>query len=114
MTFASKVNYCRYDCRTPIKFDDNQVSVRGLKIPLNLDGTRHDCANRLYNRRIQQQLQILKPEKKLQIKPCKYCSQPIAFDDDIRAPSGKRIPLNADGSHHECLHNPYNMARPNQ
>jgi hypothetical protein len=112
MTFNNdRVNYCRYGCGTPIKFDSNQVSARGLKIPLNLNGTRHDCANRPYNRRRLQQLQILKPRKTWQIKPCKYCSQSITFDDDVRTPSGKRIPLNADGSHHECPNNPYNVAR---
>jgi hypothetical protein len=100
-----------HGCGTPIKFSDNQVSARGLKIPLNIDGTRHDCVYRPYNRQRLRQLQILKPGKKWQIKPCKYCRESITFDDDVRAPSGKRIPLNADGSHHECPNNPYNMAR---
>jgi hypothetical protein len=116
MTFnnTAKVNYCRYRCGTPIKFDNNQVSASGLKIPLNLDGTPHDCANRPYNRRRHQQLQTSKPGKKWQIKPCKYCSQSITFDDDVTAASGKRIPLNPNGSHHECPNNPYNVARRNQ
>ena len=105
--------YCRYGCGTPIKFDDNQVSPRGLRIPLNLDGTRHDCAYRPYNRS-RLQLQISKPEKKWQIKSCKYCNQSITFDNDVRAPSGKRIPLNPNGSHHECPYNQYNMARRSQ
>ena len=108
---ATRFNYCRYGCGTPIKFDDTQVSARGLRIPLNPDGTHHDCDNRPYNRRRYQQRQILRPEKKWQIKPCKYCSQSITFDDGITAPSGKRIPLNADGSHHECPYNQYNLAR---
>ena len=114
MTFNNGVNYCRYGRGTRIKFDNNQVSPRGLQIPLNLDGTRHDCANRPYNRRKPQQLQILKPRKTWQIKPCKYCRESITFYDDVRASSGKRIPLNADGSHHECPFNPYNMARRSQ
>src|SRR5215212_2103442 len=112
MSVDNKKSYfCRYGCGMPIKFSDNQVSASGLKIPLNPNGTHHDCANRPYNRRRQQQLQILKPEKKWQINPCKYCNQSITFDDDVRAPSDKRIPLNADGSHHECPNNPYNMAK---
>jgi hypothetical protein len=49
--------------------------------------------------------------KKWHLKPCKYCSQSITFNDGITAPSGKRIPLNADGSHHECPYNQYNLAR---
>jgi hypothetical protein len=41
MTFnnSTKANYCKYGCGTAIRFDDNQVSASGLKIPLNLDGT---------------------------------------------------------------------------
>ena len=112
MTFNNdKVNYCRYGCGTPIKFDSNQVSRRGLQIPLNLNGTHHDCANRPYNRRKHQQLQIVNPGKKWQIKPCKYCRASITFDDDVTASSGKRIPLNPNGSHHECPYNQYNLAR---
>jgi len=110
---SPRVNYCRYGCGTSVKFDNNHISVRGLRIPLNLDGTHHDCANRPYNIRKQQQLQILKP-RRWQIKPCKYCSQSITFDDDTRAPSGRRIPLNPNGSHHECPYSPYNMARQSQ
>jgi hypothetical protein len=116
MTFnnARKGNYCRYCCGTPIKFDDNRVSASGLKIPLNLDGTPHDCANRPFNKRKQPVVQTPKPSRKWDVKPCKYCYQPITFDDSVRAPSGKKIPLNADGSHHECPNSPYNVARRSQ
>jgi hypothetical protein len=78
---------------------------------MNLDGSRHDCSNRPYNRRKQQGLQMFRLGKKWHLKPCKYCSQSITFNDGITAPSGKRIPLNADGSHHECPYNQYNLAR---
>jgi hypothetical protein len=109
LPFNNKVNFCKYGCQTPIKFDDNRVSASGLKIPLNLDGTPHDYANRPYNRRRQLLMQIPKSSSKWDVKPCKYCSQPITFDDSVRAPSGKRIPLNPDGSHHECPYNQYNL-----
>jgi hypothetical protein len=110
----NKVNLCRYGCQTPIKFDNNELSASGVKIPLNLDGTQHDCANRPYNRRKQMLAQTPKLWGKWNIKPCKYCSQPITFDDSVRATSGKRIPLNADGSHHECAKKSYNTARYSQ
>jgi hypothetical protein len=111
---AIRGNYCRYGCRTPIKFDDNQVSARGLKIPLNINGTPHDCAYRPYNRRRQMLVKIPNSGSRWDVKPCKYCFQPITFDDCVRSPSGKRIPLNADGSHHERPSNPYNVSRRSQ
>jgi hypothetical protein len=104
----NKFNFCRYGCQRPIKFDNNRVSANGLKIPLNLDGSPHDCANRPYNRRKQLSVQTPKSSSKWNVKPCKYGNQPITFDDGVRAASGKRIPLNANGSHHECPKNPYN------
>jgi hypothetical protein len=38
-----KVSLCRYGCSKQIKFDDTKVGKNGRRIPLNLDGTRHDC-----------------------------------------------------------------------
>lgn len=111
MPFNEKFNYCKYGCQTRIKFDDNRVSASGRKIPLNLDGRPHDCTNRPYNRRRQLLVQIPKAESKRDAKLCRYCNQPITFDDCIKAPSGKRIPLNVDRSHHECAYNQYNLAR---
>ena len=107
----NKADFCKYGCQTPIKLKDSQVSIRGLKIPLNLDGTAHDCANRPYNKRRKPQQQISKAATTWNVKPCKYCGQSITFNDSVTAPSGKKIPLNIDGSHHECPRNPFNIAR---
>ncbi len=37
-------------CRTEIKFDDNVRSSSGKAIPLNPDGTKHNCPNSEYNK----------------------------------------------------------------
>jgi len=113
MCFSNnRVSVCRYGCQTPIKFDDKRVRLNGLKTPLNLDDTSHNCVSRPYNRRRQQLLtQIPKGNNEWSIKACKYCGQPITFNDNVRAPSGRRIPLNPNGSHHECPYNQYNLSR---
>ncbi|HKU50616.1 MAG TPA: hypothetical protein VJP79_11740 [Nitrososphaera sp.] len=33
---------------------------------------------------------------------CHGCNSPIKFDNNVKSASGKVIPLNPDGSHHEC------------
>jgi hypothetical protein len=90
---------CMFGCGTPLKFDVNRVSRNGKKIPLNLDGTPHDCAYRPYNNGR---------------RSCYYCSGLITFSDTIIAESGKRIPLNPDNSLHDCQKNPFNQAKRQQ
>lgn len=67
-------------------------------IPLNLDDTTHDCPKRPSS------------DNKETI-TCKYCTQPITFDDNIKAKSGKIIPLNLDKSYHNCPKSPFNLSR---
>jgi hypothetical protein len=45
---------CWYNCGTDIMFDDGARGKTGKKIPLNLDGTRHDCPNSPYKRKVSQ------------------------------------------------------------
>jgi hypothetical protein len=45
---------CWYNCGTDIIFDDGVRGKTGKKIPLNLDGTRHDCPNSPYKRKVSQ------------------------------------------------------------
>jgi len=33
---------------------------------------------------------------------CRYCKQPLVFDDSIRSASGSRRPLNLDKTPHTC------------
>lgn len=49
---------CWYNCGTDIIFDDGVRGKTGKKIPLNLDGTRHDCPNSSYNKRFPPQKSI--------------------------------------------------------
>jgi hypothetical protein len=90
--------FCKYGCQTPIKFDNSQISANGKKIPLNLDGTPHDCTSKrlAYNRRTI---------------ACKYCTQQITFDENVKADSGKMIPLNPDGAYHNCAKAPFNLSK---
>ena len=85
---------CRYGCQTAIKFDNNRIGPNGRKIPLNTDGSPHQCPKRL-------PLTIA----------CKHCGQQITFDDKIKADSGKMIPLNPDGTYHNCAKAPFNMSK---
>jgi hypothetical protein len=89
---------CKYGCQTAIKFDNSRVTAKGIKIPLNLDGSSHDCPKRpsSYNKGTI---------------TCKYCTQPVTFDNNIKAKSGKKIPLDLNGSYHNCLKNPFNLAK---
>ena len=89
---------CKYGCQTAIKFDNRQVSAKGIKIPLNLDGSPHDCPKR----------PSLSNKGTI---TCKYCTQSITFDNNIKAKSGKKIPLNIDGSNHNCPKSPYNVSK---
>lgn len=89
---------CKYGCQSPIKFDNSRISANGRKIPLNMDGTPHDCTSKrlAYNRRTI---------------PCKYCTQQITFDEKVKADSGKMIPLNPDGTYHNCAKAPFNLSK---
>jgi hypothetical protein len=90
---------CKYGCGASISFDPNILSAISRKvIPLNLDGTLHNCPNKSY-------------KTKDSIRTCKYCNQKITFHDHIKTPTGKRIPLNLNDSIHDCEKNPYNQAR---
>jgi hypothetical protein len=56
---------CWYNCGTEITFDYGIISRTGKKIPLNLDGTFHNCPNSPYNLRLhQQQKDLVSPEPK--------------------------------------------------
>jgi hypothetical protein len=90
--------FCKYGCQSPIKFDNSRISANGKKIPLNMDGTPHDCTSRrlAYNRRTI---------------ACKYCIQQITFDENVKADSGKMIPLNPDGTYHNCAKAPFNLSK---
>ena len=47
---AEKNAFCKYGCQTAIKFDNTRVSAKGIKIPLNLDGSTHDCPRSPFNK----------------------------------------------------------------
>ena len=98
---------CKFGCGASIKFDNNRVSRRGIKIPLNLDGTLHDCPNSPFNKA--KQLQRINNNNTTRTITCKYCNQQITFNDNITSERGKKIPLNPDGSHHNCLQHPFNQ-----
>jgi hypothetical protein len=61
---------------------------------LNEDGTPHRCPKR--------------PSSPI---PCRHCTQPIRFDENIKADSGKMIPLNPDGTYHDCPQSPFNLSK---
>jgi hypothetical protein len=45
---------------------------------------------------------------------CKYCGNPIVFDDSVLSKNGRRIPLQEwNGKPHDCQFNPYKKARAN-
>jgi hypothetical protein len=95
-----KDTFCKYGCYTRIKFDNSRVSVRGRKIPLNLDGSLHDCPNGPFNKA--KQLQRINNNDVTRTITCKYCGQQIMFNDKIISARGRKIPLNIDGSNHNC------------
>jgi hypothetical protein len=47
---VKKNTFCKYGCQTAIKFDNSRVSAKGIKIPLNLDGSPHDCPSSPFNK----------------------------------------------------------------
>lgn len=59
---------CWYNCGTDIIFDDGVIGKTGKKIPLNLDGTRHDCPNSPYHKRNSQSNSI-DPQKNQSFEP---------------------------------------------
>ena len=101
---AEKNTFCKYGCQTAIKFDNSRVSAKGIKIPLNLDGSPHDCPSSPFNK-AKQRHEIHNNDVSRTI-PCKYCSQQIMFNDKITSVRGRKIPLNIDGSNHNCPQNP--------
>lgn len=52
---------CWYNCGADITFDDGVRGKTGKKIPLNLDGTRHDCPNSPYRMKVTQTQSIQPP-----------------------------------------------------
>jgi hypothetical protein len=101
---------CKFGCGTSIKFDDRKVSRIGKKIPLNLDGSPHDCPSSPFNKTKQRQ-QIDNNNNVRRAITCKYCSQQITFNDKITSARGIKIPLNVDGSNHKCRNNSFNQTR---
>jgi hypothetical protein len=103
---TEKNTWCKYGCQTAIKFDKNQVSARGVKIPLNLDGTPHDCPRSPFNKaKHGQEIDI----NTIRTITCKYCGQQITFNNKITSARGRKIPLNGDGSNHNCRNNFFNQ-----
>lgn len=100
---------CKFGCQTAIKFHSSQISVTGKKIPLNQDGTPHNCPLRPFNKL--KQIQQTHNNAARSAITCKYCSQQITFKESIASARGKKIPLNSDGSHHDCPQRPFNQAR---
>ena len=86
---------CNNGCGTPIKFDNKRIGPKGKKIPLNEDdGKPHRC-----------------PKRPASTIPCRHCSQLISFDENVKANSGKMIPLNPDKSYHNCPKSPFNLLK---
>ncbi len=42
---------------------------------------------------------------------CYWCGADITFDKGICSENGKRIPLNPDGTKHDCPQSPYNLRK---
>ena len=43
---------------------------------------------------------------------CRDCNAEIKFDNSVRGKNGGRIPLNPDGTRHDCPNNPAPQAHP--
>jgi hypothetical protein len=90
---------CKFGCGTSIRFDPTIVSdINRKMIPLNLDNTAHNCANRAY-------------KTKDSVRICIHCKQQITFHENRKSPNGRKIPLNLNDTVHDCILNPYNQAR---
>jgi hypothetical protein len=98
INFTIRPLYCQYGCGSVIKFKKDLITTTGKLIPLNSDGTYHDCNNSPYNKRKQSPIK------------CNYCGQEITFDKNIISKNGRKIPLNKDGSYHDCPQHPFNQA----
>src|SRR5437870_12295884 len=94
-TITRKVYKCN-KCNKEICFDNGVIGKNGRPIPLNLDSSKHQCANFV-------------PASNLKSINCNHCKQPIRFDKTIISTTGKKIPLNEDGSKHDCPNSPYNL-----
>jgi hypothetical protein len=84
------------------KIGQDPATGKNLWKLLNKDRTEHE-----HKHRSQQQQE----QRQDGIRICRYCNQYITFHDHIKAPSGKMIPLNRDNTIHDCMLNPYNLAR---
>jgi hypothetical protein len=42
---------------------------------------------------------------------CFYCDTPIKFDTSVRSKNNRPIPLNLDGSNHDCPESPFNKGK---
>lgn len=60
----------------------------------------HDCPNSPFNKA--KQLQRTNHNDVTRSINCKYCRQQITFNDNITSRKGRKIPLNIDGSNHNC------------
>jgi hypothetical protein len=69
----------------------------------------HDCPNSPFNKA--KQLQRTNHNDVTRSINCKYCKQQITFNDNITSRKGRKIPLNIDGSNHNCPNNSFNQAR---
>jgi hypothetical protein len=93
-----KKYFCKY-CGTQIRFNDKMKSKSGKSIPLNLDMAPHMCHNNPYS------VSASNPEN-TKIYHCNYCAKDITFENNMKTPSGKSIPLNPDKTNHDCPHHP--------
>jgi hypothetical protein len=82
---------CKF-CSSRINWNKNARLALGIKGPLNIDGSPHNCRGNA--------------QKELF---CKYgCGTRITFDDNEKSDSGKMIPLDFDTkAHHRCDKNPW-------
>jgi hypothetical protein len=95
---SSRTLMCYNKCGQQIKFDDNVRAASGKKIPLNLDGSCHQCANKSKPQHQQPQQQQRQKTPIL----CRGCGAQIRFSKYHRTENQGWIPLNTDGSYHEC------------
>jgi hypothetical protein len=97
-----KTYNCKY-CGMLIRFDAKMKSKNGRSIPLNPDGTTHNCPNNPYN----ESAAYSKTTKKIYY--CNYCGKEITFDNSKKTPNGKSRPLNLDKTEHDCPNYPFKV-----
>jgi DNA-directed RNA polymerase subunit RPC12/RpoP len=64
-----------------------------------MDGTPHDCTSKRKSYNDKRTIR------------CTYCNQQIIFDDNRKSNSGKKVPLNPNGSNHNCSKSPFNLSK---